>query len=101
MDAYFFVRYLGMCLKLFCPMALIILPILIPLNYVDGKGTNTIGATRYNVTGLDTLAWSNVAPQHTRRYWAHLVLAVGCHHLGLLFVLSRAAALCREEARVS
>jgi hypothetical protein len=76
MDAYFFVRYLGMCLKMFCPMALIILPILIPINYVDGKGTNTIGATRYNVTGLDTLAWSNVAPQHTGRYWAHLVLAV-------------------------
>jgi hypothetical protein len=77
MDAYFFVRYLGMCLKMFCPMALIILPILIPINYVDGKGTNTIGTTRYNVTGLDTLAWSNVAPQHTNRYWAHLVLAVG------------------------
>lgn len=77
MDAYFFVRYLGMCLKMFFPMALIILPILIPLNYVDGKGTNTIGETRYNVTGLDTLAWSNVAPQHTNRYWAHLVLAVG------------------------
>jgi len=76
MDAYFFVRYLGMCLKMFCPMALIILPILIPINYVDGKGTNTIGNTRYNVTGLDTLAWSNVAPQHTQRYWAHLVLAV-------------------------
>lgn len=77
MDAYFFVRYLGMCLKMFCPMALIILPILIPINYVDGKGTNTIDNTRYNVTGLDTLAWSNVAPQHTQRYWAHLVLAVG------------------------
>lgn len=77
MDAYFFVRYLGMCLKMFCPMALIVLPILIPINYVDGKGTNTIGTTRYNVTGLDTLAWSNVSPQHTNRYWAHLVLAVG------------------------
>lgn len=76
-DAYFFVRYLGMCLKMFAPMALVILPILIPINYVDGKGTKTIGATRYNVTGLDTLAWSNVSPEHTRRYWAHLVLGVG------------------------
>jgi len=77
MDAYFFLRYLALCLMMFCPMALIIIPILIPINYIDGKGTNTIGATRYNVTGLDTLAWSNVAPQHTNRYWAHLVLAVG------------------------
>lgn len=77
MDAYFFLRYLGMCLKIFCPLAFIILPILIPLNAVDGKGTKTIGRTHYNVTGLDTLAWSNVAPEHTRRYWAHLILAVG------------------------
>jgi calcium permeable stress-gated cation channel len=76
MDGYFFIRYLGLCLKIFFPMALIIIPILIPINYVDGKGTNTIAGTRYNVTGLDTLAWSNVSPQHTQRYWAHLVLAV-------------------------
>lgn len=77
MDAYFFLRYLSMCLKMFSLMAIIILPILIPLNVSDGKGTRTIGQTRYNVTGLDTLAWSNVSPDHTSRYWAHLVLAVG------------------------
>ena len=77
MDGYFFVQYLGLCLKMFLPMALIILPILIPINFVDGKGTNTFGDTHYNVTGLDTLAWSNVAPEHTRRYWAHLILAIG------------------------
>lgn len=58
-------------------MALIILPILIPLNVTSGKGTNTIGHTHYNVTGLDTLAWSNVSPEHTSRYWGHLILAVG------------------------
>lgn len=77
MDAYFFLRYLRMCLKIFCPMALIIMPILIPLNVADGKSTRTINGTHYNVTGLDTLAWSNVSPAHTDRYWAHLVLAVG------------------------
>ena len=58
-------------------MALIILPILIPLNTLNGKNTNTIGRNHYNVTGLDTLAWSNVSPEHTNRYWAHLILAVG------------------------
>jgi hypothetical protein len=77
MDAYFFLRFLEMCLKIFTPMALIIMPILIPLNVKQGKGTNTIGGVTYNVTGLDTLAWSNVSPIKTSRYWAHLILAVG------------------------
>ncbi|KAF2805149.1 DUF221-domain-containing protein [Mytilinidion resinicola] len=76
MDAYFFLRYLSMCLKIFFPMALVIIPILIPLNYVSGKGTRIDGNNHFNVTGLDTLAWSNVSPEHTSRYWAHLVLAV-------------------------
>lgn len=58
-------------------MAIIILPILIPLNVVSGKDTSTIAHTHYNVTGLDKLAWSNVSPVHTSRYWAHLVLALG------------------------
>ena len=63
-------------MKIFFPMAVIILPILIPLNYSSGKDTRTIGRTHYNVTGLDRLAWSNVSPMHTSRYWAHLVLAL-------------------------
>lgn len=28
------------------------------------------------MTGLDTLAWSNVAPTQTNRYWAHLLCAL-------------------------
>ena len=31
---------------------------------------------RWNVTGLDTLSWQNVAPAKTNRYWAHLVCAI-------------------------
>lgn len=77
MDAYFFLRLLSMFLKIFTPMALIIMPILIPLNVKQGKGTNIINNVQYNVTGLDTLAWSNVSPENTNRYWAHLILAVG------------------------
>jgi hypothetical protein len=76
MDAYFFLRYLSMCLKIFTPMLVVILPTLLPLNHNQGKGTRLIAGTRYNVTGLDTVAWSNVSPEHTERYWAHLVLAV-------------------------
>lgn len=77
MDAYFFLRFLSMCMKIFTPMAIIIMPILIPLNVKQGKGTNTIADVTYNITGLDTLAWSNVSPTKTSRYWAHLILAVG------------------------
>jgi len=58
-------------------MAVFILPILLPLNYSGGKFTKTIAGVPYNVTGLDTLAWSNVSPLNTNRYWAHLVCAVG------------------------
>ncbi|TVY57376.1 Uncharacterized protein LSUE1_G010040 [Lachnellula suecica] len=77
MDAYFFLRFLSMCFKIFLPMAVLIMPILIPLNVKGGKGTSTIDGVTYNTTGLDTLAWSNVSPTNTDRYWAHLILAVG------------------------
>ena len=79
LDAYFFLRYLRMLLKIFLPMGILILPVLLTLNRVGGKGkgfkTGTEG-DRWNVTGLDQLAWGNVRPQHTNRYWAHLVMAV-------------------------
>lgn len=69
-----------MLLKIFIPLGCLILPVLIPLNRVDGKGTRyqngTGSGSRWNVTGLDQLAWGNITPAHTHRYWAHLVMAV-------------------------
>jgi calcium permeable stress-gated cation channel len=79
LDAYFFLRYLRTLLKIFVPAALVILPILIPLNLVDGRGAQfALGKheNSSNVTGLDQLAWGNVAPNHTNRYWAHWLLAL-------------------------
>ncbi|PGH12545.1 hypothetical protein AJ80_06706 [Polytolypa hystricis UAMH7299] len=80
LDAYFFLRYLRMLIKIFLPLSLVVLPVLLPLNKVGGKDTNVVrgqgNETRYNVTGLDQLAWGNVTPENTHRYWAHLVLAV-------------------------
>jgi hypothetical protein len=79
LDAYFFLRYLRTLLKIFVPAALVILPILIPLNMVDGRGAQfAMGKNENasNVTGLDQLAWGNVAPDHTGRYWAHWLLAL-------------------------
>ena len=63
-------------------MALVILPILIPLNFVGGRGphfaTGRFNSSDYtNVTGLDRLSWGDVPPDKNNRYWAHLVLAVG------------------------
>ncbi|EXJ94555.1 hypothetical protein A1O1_02951 [Capronia coronata CBS 617.96] len=79
LDAYFFLRYLRTLLKIFVPAAMVILPILIPLNMVDGRGAHwAVGPheNATNVTGLDKLAWGNVAPTHTGRYWAHWLLAL-------------------------
>ncbi|TGZ78669.1 DUF221-domain-containing protein [Ascodesmis nigricans] len=69
LDAYFFLRYLLMLLKLFTMVSIIILPILLPLNYVGGRGGDI-------VQGLDRFAWTNVHAGKTKRYWAHLVLAI-------------------------
>ena len=82
LDAYFFLRYLRTLLKIFIPLACVILPILLPLNAVGGRGasfatgvySNTTAWS--NVTGLDQLAWGNVPPTKTHRYWGHLILAV-------------------------
>ena len=78
LDAYFFLRYLRTLLKIFVPAALVILPILIPMNAVNGRGGRWAqGAHLHdtNVSGLDQLAWGNVAPNKTHRYWAHWLLA--------------------------
>lgn len=69
LDAYFFIRYLRMLFKIFAPMLVVILPILLPLNQYssrdtprDGMGTLTIGNVDTSVAGS--------------RLWAHLILAI-------------------------
>ena len=64
------------------PVSLVILPILLPLNYVHGRGPNFAqgdfdNKSWTNVTGLDQFAWGNVPPTKTNKYWAHLFLAIG------------------------
>jgi calcium permeable stress-gated cation channel len=83
LDAYFFLRYLQTLLVIFIPLALVILPILIPINYIGGRGSsyalefgNSTDSNHANVTGLDTVAWGNIRPTKTHRYWAHLTLAI-------------------------
>ncbi|ROW05855.1 hypothetical protein VMCG_05298 [Cytospora schulzeri] len=80
LDAYFFMRYLKALLVMFIPLACIILPILLPVNYIGGVGqnlwTNSTIDGNSTVVGLSTLSWSNVKPQNYDRRWAHLMLAL-------------------------
>jgi calcium permeable stress-gated cation channel len=77
LDGYFFLRYLQTLLVIFVPLACLILPILLPINYIGGIGSGfATSSNSTNVTGVDTVAWGNVSPSHTSRYWAHLVLAI-------------------------
>ena len=84
LDAYFFLRYLQTLLAIFFPIAVAAIPVLVPLNHVGGRrsqlnsdrGENSTGGRPDLTTGLDTLAWGNVQPTNTHRYWAHLSLFV-------------------------
>ncbi|KXJ92370.1 late exocytosis, associated with Golgi transport-domain-containing protein, partial [Microdochium bolleyi] len=83
LDSYFFLRYLQTLLIIFIPIGLVVIPILVPINYVGGSSNdfnfdNTTGKGPKNgISGLDTLAWGNVSNTKTSRYWAHLILALG------------------------
>ncbi|KAG6016860.1 hypothetical protein E4U43_002921 [Claviceps pusilla] len=81
LDAYFFLRYLKTLLVIFIPICLVVLPILVPMNYVGGKGKRIDGDMNDDIahqvpTGLDTLAWGNISPANTSRYTAHLIMAI-------------------------
>ncbi|KAL7950211.1 hypothetical protein V8C42DRAFT_309815 [Trichoderma barbatum] len=90
LDAYFFLRYLKTLLIIFIPICAIVVPILVPINYVGGRGKNidfrnnsTNSGSHNNSTdpafvptGLDTLAWGNVKSTETGRYLAHLLMAI-------------------------
>lgn len=67
-DGFLFLQYLQLLLRIFIPMACIILPILLPINRVgDVPG----------VSGLDSFAWPNVGVRNKQhRLWAHVILAV-------------------------
>ncbi|KAG9194215.1 hypothetical protein G6011_04250 [Alternaria panax] len=99
-DGYLFLQYLQLLLRIFIPMTIIILPILLPINR---KGDEP------GVSGLDSFAWPNVAfPNKRHRLWAHCVIAVGvvcwaCFNFYLAlrqFVRLRQTVLTRPEHRI-
>ncbi|KAK3709000.1 hypothetical protein LTR37_011164 [Vermiconidia calcicola] len=80
LDGYFAIRFLRAMLFIFVPLMVIVVTVLLPVNYNGGKNNHVFlvdGRNHtYNVVGLDTLSWQNVAPNETDRYWAHLVCAL-------------------------
>ncbi|KAF4916171.1 hypotheticall protein [Colletotrichum fructicola] len=50
LDAYFFLRYLRALLTIFIPIACVAIPILIPLNYSDGRGHDFLNDVESNST---------------------------------------------------
>ena len=83
LDAYFFLRYLRTMLVIFVPICFVVLPVLIPVNFVGGKGQNigassntTSSGNTTNVVGLDVLSWGNVRASETHRYIAHLIMGI-------------------------
>jgi uncharacterized membrane protein YkgB len=99
-DGFLFVEYLQLLLRIFIPMAFIILPILLPINRIgDVEG----------VSGLDSFAWPNVGVDaKVHRLWAHVILAVGvvvwvCFNFYLAmrkFVRLRQSILTMPEHRI-
>jgi hypothetical protein len=95
-----FLEYLQLLLRIFIPMAIVILPILLPINRVGDVP---------NVSGLDSFAWPNVGvPSKVQRLWAHLVLAICvvvwvCYNVYLAlrkFVRLRQTILTMPEHRI-
>ncbi|KAK8154898.1 hypothetical protein BKA80DRAFT_241888 [Phyllosticta citrichinensis] len=68
LDAYCFVRFFFMQLKLFLPLACVVTPIVVSLN--------SVGVADKSEGGLDRFAWGNLDAKHTNRYSGHLVMAI-------------------------
>jgi hypothetical protein len=69
-ENYLLDRYLQTMLRIFALLGLTVLPVLLPLNIINGR--NELGGVR----GLDRLSFSNISLSHTGNYWVHLVLAI-------------------------
>ena len=72
LDAYFFLRYLQVLVKVFALLSIAILPILIPINVTGGANKQPDS----NIRGLNVLSFGNISNEHYHRTWAHLVIAV-------------------------
>ena len=65
LDAYMFVKYLRMMVRIFVPIWLLSWVVLLPVNSVQTTGGRD---------GLDQFTFGNVTKRERSRYWAHLLL---------------------------
>ncbi|KAI0035439.1 hypothetical protein K488DRAFT_76589 [Vararia minispora EC-137] len=65
LDAYFFVRFLRMMIRVLLPIWLLSWIVLLPATSVKNN----------NSDGLSNFTFGNISPTEQARYWAHLVLA--------------------------
>ena len=70
LDAFFFLRYIRILLIIFTSLSAIIIPCLVPINFLGGND----GAGR--TQGLDRYSWANIGLDHTAFCWVHLVMAL-------------------------
>ncbi|KAH8113941.1 DUF221-domain-containing protein [Phellopilus nigrolimitatus] len=63
MDAYFFVRFLRMMIRIFFPIWFISWAVLLPVTSIESGS---------NKTGLDRFTFGNIGPSKQGRYWAHV-----------------------------
>ncbi|KAF9570609.1 hypothetical protein EC968_001634 [Mortierella alpina] len=69
LDAYMFVRFQRMCAMLFTAFTLVAIPILIPINLVNG--VNTV-----ETKGIVAMTIGNVPEAQPWRLWFHLILTI-------------------------
>jgi calcium permeable stress-gated cation channel len=66
MDAYFFVRFLRMMVKIFLPIWFLSWAVLLPVNSVNSHVQG--------LTGLDRFTFGNIEKTEQDRYAAHIIL---------------------------
>lgn len=83
LDAYFIIRFLTFLIVLFLGLALVNIPVLVPVNYNSGYSSysasdvsNFTNGTLPVVSGLDTISMSNIAPKFSKRLSVHLTMLV-------------------------
>jgi hypothetical protein len=66
MDAYFFLRFLRMAVRIFLPIWLLSWLVLLPVD--------SVGIQAEATSGLDRFTFGNVSPDKQVRYAAHIIL---------------------------
>lgn len=71
LDEFFFLRFIRMLVIVFSGSTVILLPILLPLNWLSGNRED-----QDEGFSLDSLTWSHISSHHANRLSVHLVLVI-------------------------